>query len=71
MPIQIFCAKCGKKALQSETLENDSPITCSACGAQAGTMGDLKKAAAQMVMNGAADQLKNVLKDTFGESFHS
>jgi ribosomal protein L37E len=71
VPVQIFCAKCGKKALQSETLDDTSPVTCSACGAQAGTLGDVKKAAAQSVANAAIDQFKNTLRDTFGNSFRS
>ncbi|PYT79599.1 MAG: hypothetical protein DMG41_38480 [Acidobacteria bacterium] len=65
IPVEIHCAKCGEKSLSTETMQDDSPVTCSNCGARIGCWGDVKKAALQSV----AKQIKKKLKDDFGDAF--
>jgi DNA-directed RNA polymerase subunit RPC12/RpoP len=66
IPVEIRCAKCGQKSLSPETMQDDSPVTCSNCEAQIGSWGDVKKAALQSVV----EQIKKKLKDDFGDAFH-
>ena len=66
IPVEIHCAKCGEKSLSTETMQDDSPVTCSNCRAQIGPWGDVKKAA----LESATEQLKQKLKDEFGDAFH-
>jgi hypothetical protein len=44
---------------------DDSPVTCSGCGAELGRWGDLKAAAS----NAAAEKFKESIATTFGKAF--
>jgi DNA-directed RNA polymerase subunit RPC12/RpoP len=66
IPVEIRCAKCGQKSLSTETMQDNSPVTCSNCGAQIGRWSDVKKAA----LESATEQLKRKFKDEFGDTFH-
>ena len=55
MRIDLACARCGKNSFNlDEGHDDDSRISCVACGHEIGTMRELKDRVAEEVLKGAA-----------------
>lgn len=62
----LSCQKCGSNGLTiPDEATDDSPVTCSGCGAEIARWGDVKVA----VTEAAAQKFKQSLADTFGKNF--
>lgn len=62
----LSCGKCGSKELTiPDEPTDDSPVTCSGCGAEVARWGDVKAAVQEAAEKKAAEALKDALRKKF------